>query len=344
MTKSGDIAVTVLMPVYNAEQFLAEAMESILFQTFTDFEFLIIDDGSTDISVPIVRSYNDPRIRLVRNDTNLGISPTLNRGIALARSPLIARMDADDISHPQRLEKQYRYMVDNPDCALLSTWVRVVDADRVLIREEKFYARYLYYNLTFECCIYHPTVMLRREAVNAVGGYRMSYSEDFDLFWQLSLHYRIHGLDEPLLDYRITSYSTHNVLKKKEYEEAHRENMIRHIRYYIGKEEPIEDKFLEAFRYELDGLLKENSLRSLTSCIRMLDRINQEILKQENVNRDPQNLAYISRFKRDYLLTILANKLIFPRAILLLLVTGSGRLLFNQLKKRVFALGTPLNP
>ena len=126
--------VTVLMPVYNAERFLREAIDSILGQSFKHFEFLIIDDGSTDASADIIASYRDSRIRFVRNRTNLGITPTLNKGIALASCELIARMDADDISHPQRLQKQFGYMKRNPECALLSSWARVISEDGKFIR------------------------------------------------------------------------------------------------------------------------------------------------------------------------------------------------------------------
>src|SRR5688572_29034662 len=120
--------ITVLMPVYNAASFLREAIESILQQTFRDFEFLIIDDGSTDESIAIVQAYKDPRIRFLQNDANVGIAATLNRGIEMASCELIARMDADDISYPTRLQKQYDYMTLNPMCALLSTACRVVTA------------------------------------------------------------------------------------------------------------------------------------------------------------------------------------------------------------------------
>ena len=121
--------ITVLMPVYNAERHLREAIDSILAQSFKPFEFLIIDDGSTDRSASIIASYRDERIRFFRNETNLGISATLNKGIALSSCELIARMDADDISHPQRLQKQFGFMKRNPACALLSTWARVVNED-----------------------------------------------------------------------------------------------------------------------------------------------------------------------------------------------------------------------
>jgi glycosyltransferase involved in cell wall biosynthesis len=101
--------LTVLMPVYNAEQYLPEAIDSILQQTLEDFELLIIDDASVDSSVQIIRNYTDKRIRLIINETNLGISATLNKGIELCCTELIARMDADDLSYPTRLPKHYVY-------------------------------------------------------------------------------------------------------------------------------------------------------------------------------------------------------------------------------------------
>src|SRR5690606_30041678 len=123
------IMITVLMPVYNAEKYLREAIDSVLNQTFKNFEFLIIDDGSNDASVEIIESYKDSRIRLIHNQTNSGISYTLNRGIHLSSFDLIARMDADDISHKQRLEKQYKYALKYSDYSLFSSWVRIINND-----------------------------------------------------------------------------------------------------------------------------------------------------------------------------------------------------------------------
>src|SRR3989337_3683374 len=193
--------VTILMPVYNAERFLREAIDSILDQSFKPFEFLIIDDGSTDRSAEIIESYRDPRIRFVRNAKNLGITPTLNRGIEMASCDLIARMDADDISHPQRLQKQFAFMKRNPECALLSTWARVISEDNKFIRLERYRTNFYYYNLTFECWMYHPTIVFRKHAVEQIGMYAMPYSEDYDLFWRMSTRFRIANLPEALVDY-----------------------------------------------------------------------------------------------------------------------------------------------
>jgi len=208
--------ITVLMPVYNAQSFLDEAMESILNQTFRDFEFLIIDDGSTDNSLNIIKSYDDPRIKLVQNEKNIGISATLNKGINLASADLIARMDADDISYPERLLKQYNYLKHHPDCALLSTQVRIITEDKRTEYFDRTRTDFLYYNLTFSPSIFHSSVMYRKKAVQKVGMYTVPYSEDFELFWQLSRKYKFYQLAEVLLDYRNNSASLWQVSKSRE--------------------------------------------------------------------------------------------------------------------------------
>ena len=139
------------MPVYNAEKFLAEAIDSILQQSFSDFEFIIIDDCSTDSSVAIIESYKDARIRLYRNNVNSGISYSLNRGIELATTELIARMDADDVSYPQRLQIQYDYLLAHPECAMVSSLARMITEEKGVIRIDDFKSELYYYNLTFSC-------------------------------------------------------------------------------------------------------------------------------------------------------------------------------------------------
>ncbi len=114
-------SITVLMPVYNAEKYLREAIESILEQTFTDFEFLIINDGSTDKSEDIILSYTDTRIRYVKNESNLKLVATLNKGFNLATGKYVVRTDADDLNYPDRIELQYSFMEQNPSIGLSGT-------------------------------------------------------------------------------------------------------------------------------------------------------------------------------------------------------------------------------
>jgi len=324
--------ITVLMPVYNAEQFLREAMDSILNQSFRDFEFLIMDDGSTDSSISIIQQYQDPRIRLIRNERNLGISPTLNKGIELASSDLIARMDADDISYPDRLQKQYDYMMAHPNCALLSTWARVITHDKKFVRMEKYRSNFYYYNLTFECWMYHPTVMFRRKPVIDVGMYSMPYSEDYDLFWKLSVNYEIGNLAEPLIDYRLSPTSLNTVLRKEEYDIANEENVLRNIRYYMGDKFSISKACLEGLRHNFTPLIEQGSIREILNCLKMLDSYTQRILEKENVNRDEKSIQDAAYFKKHFTLTQFARELPIPKAVHLLIASGSWSILSSLVK------------
>jgi glycosyltransferase involved in cell wall biosynthesis len=324
--------VTVLMPVYNAERFLIEAIDSILHQSFRHFEFLIIDDGSTDNSVAIIESYKDPRIRFVRNEKNLGITPTLNKGVGLASCELVARMDADDISHPQRLQKQFGYMKRNPECALLSTWARVVSEDKKFIRLERYRSNFYYYNLTFECWMYHPTIMFRKSAVEQVGMYSMPYSEDYDLFWKISTRFLIANLTEPLVDYRISSTSLNTVLKKTEYDIANEQNVLRNIRYYMGEDFQVSHASLECLRHNFQPIVKNYSLQTVMESLSMLDAITEKILRKENINRDARSIRRARYFKRKFILKQLGKTLPLLPGIELLVRTHAWITLFTLIK------------
>lgn len=315
--------VTVLMPVYNAERFLRQAVDSILSQSFKHFEFLIIDDGSTDRSAEIIESYRDPRIRFVRNAENLGITPTLNRGIEMASCELIARMDADDISHPHRLQKQFAFMKRNPDCALLSTWARVISEDNRFIRLERYRSNFYYYNLTFECWMYHPTIMFRKSAVEQIGMYAMPFSEDYDLFWRMSTRFRIANLAEALVDYRLSPTSLNTVLKKNEYEIANEQNVLRNIRYYLGSDFQISHASLECLRHNFRPLLNDYDLRAVMESLAVLDAVTIKILEKDNINRDGESIRGARHYKRKFILTELAKALPLARAVELLIRTNS---------------------
>jgi glycosyltransferase involved in cell wall biosynthesis len=313
--------LTVLMPVYNAASFLRDAIESILQQTFRDFEFLIVDDGSIDESIAIIQSYKDSRIRLLKNDTNIGIAATLNRGIEAAACELIARMDADDISYPTRLQKQYDYMMLNPSCALLSTACRIVSAAGKHVRLERYTSRFFYYNLTFECWIYHPTVMFRKAAVKDVGMYSKPYSEDYDLFWKLAQKFPIANLREILLDYRLSPNSLNTVLHKKEYDLANRENVIRNIQRYMGQDYTLPEEYLECLRHHTAPIAALNSIPKIIECLDKLDEITELIIQSPNVNRNQKDIMEAAWFKRDFIIYQLFQELRWPYNLLLLIKT-----------------------
>jgi glycosyltransferase involved in cell wall biosynthesis len=319
--------LTVLMPVYNAEKFLREAIESILQQTFADFEFLIIDDGSTDNSVPIIQSYPDPRIRLLKNDQNLGISATLNKGIVAAASDIIARMDADDISHPSRLEKQFHYMQNNPDCALVSCWANVITEDKQFVRLERYRSEFYYFNLTFECWMYHPTIVFRRQPVIQVGMYSMPYSEDYDLFWKISTRFKIGNLEEPLVDYRLSPTSLNTVLRKKEYDIANEQNVLRNIRYYLGSGFTLSKECLEVLRHNFEPALQSGNVAAVLHSLNILNQVAAKMTELPNANRHPQSIERALYFKRRFILMNVAKALSKTKAILLLLRAGEGAFL-----------------
>jgi len=319
--------LSVLMPVYNAEKFLREAMESILNQSFTDFEFLIVDDGSTDSSPEIIRSFSDPRIRLYKNEINLGISATLNRGIDLAEADLIARMDADDIAHRERLEKQYEFVNTYPDGALYSCWAAEITEEGKHLHAFRFHPDHFFFNLTFSCWIYHPTMVYRKAAVNAVGRYTVPYSEDYELAWQLSRRFKIYHQPEVLLDYRINKQSLWQVTRKHEYREAFFGQVKRNISYYLdGDRDYVEDWQIEL----LNGCHQATELlgtKDILSTLSLLDAIVEKILQKENVNLYKQSVLEASREKKEETLAYMVSKLSIRHAMFLLIRTGHVKVL-----------------
>lgn len=195
------------MPVYNGEAYLRTAIESILSQSYTDFEFLVIDDGSTDSSPQIVSEYRDSRIRFVSNKMNLGIAATLNRGFRLARGRYIARMDCDDISLTERLRKQFDFMEKNPGVGVCGSRVRRIGAKRGLWKVQTGDAA-IKSRLLFENAMAHPSVMLR---TSVLAKHNLCYdptfrcAQDFAFWVQLARHSRLANLDEVLLLYRVHS-------------------------------------------------------------------------------------------------------------------------------------------
>lgn len=194
------------MPVWNGASHLRESIDSILAQTERNFEFLIIDDGSTDDTVAIIESYQDARIRLIRQEHE-GIVVALNRGVAESRADWIARMDADDIAYPQRFELQLRALAKNPSAILCYSDIKIFGEDtnrqgnRRLPASMALLKAYLCYSPPFV----HPTVFFSKQAFNAVGGYLQEerHAEDFGLWGRLISQGGFVGIRKPLLNFRI---------------------------------------------------------------------------------------------------------------------------------------------
>lgn len=199
--------VSVLLPVHNGERYLVASLDSVLRQSFADFEVLVLDDGSTDRSLEIVAGYSDPRIRVVRNADNLGLVPTLNRGLAEARGVYLARHDADDIALPDRFAKQVQALDARPATLVVGTWLQLIDADGRLLDVWRYPSHPLAveWTLHFDSAVGHPSAMYRTDAVRDAGGYdgAYPYAEDFDLWSRMSRAGDVSNLPQVLEQYRL---------------------------------------------------------------------------------------------------------------------------------------------
>jgi glycosyltransferase involved in cell wall biosynthesis len=200
--------ISVIMSVYNAERHLSDAIRSILDQTFTDFEFLIVDDGSRDNSGAIMDTFaaNDPRIRVIRQE-NRGLIASLNRMLDEALAPLIARMDADDISLPTRFERQIAFLSQHADHGVVGTNTHELDEDGTVFECSDLHPldhSSIATAMEYRSPICHPSVLMRREVIMAAGGYRSPYvhCEDYDLWLRLLDRTRLANLPDRLLLYR----------------------------------------------------------------------------------------------------------------------------------------------
>jgi hypothetical protein len=206
----GNPAITVAMSVYNGERFLTEAIASVLSQTFGDFEFLILDDGSTDGSRAIIARFaaQDGRIRPIVRE-NRGLIASLNQLLAEARAPLVARMDADDICRPQRFARQVAFLAAHPDHGVVGSWSEDIDEHSRSIQTDGIdqpvaHADFLAAIDTGGPLLCHPAVMFRTAVVRAAGGYHAAFRhcEDLDLWLRLATRTRIANIPERLLRYR----------------------------------------------------------------------------------------------------------------------------------------------
>jgi glycosyltransferase involved in cell wall biosynthesis len=196
--------VSVLMPTWNAGQYVAEAVESVLSQSFKDFEVLIIDGGSTDQTLAILSGFRDPRLRVLPAPS-AGIVAALNFGLEQARAPWIARQDADDVSLPRRLETQWQALNGDAHAILSHTDVEFIGEGSAAAGRARFprTQALMALRLCFQCAIVHSTVMFKKEAALAAGGYREPQAEDYALWGRLIESGRFIGLPQKLLKFRI---------------------------------------------------------------------------------------------------------------------------------------------
>jgi glycosyltransferase involved in cell wall biosynthesis len=244
--------ISVLMPAYNAERYLKEAIESIIKQSFTDFELIVVDDGSTDQTGKILQELagGDPRIHLFANQKNLGIVRTLNLGLVECKGKYIARMDADDISLPNRLQIQYDYLEAHPEVGALGSALSYIDGQSKELHVNRYSD--LHKSLLLENPLFHPTVMFRNATiqVNQIH-YRekFQWAEDYSFWLEIYQYSTLAALDEILVLYRITP----EVSRKK-----HLKGMIKatiSVKWYGFRKLKLTPRFIDILRFFLEIIL-----------------------------------------------------------------------------------------
>lgn len=315
--------VTILMPAYNAEKYLRESIDSILGQTYKDFKLLIIDDGSTDQTASIISSYTDPRVAYVKNDQNIGLVKTLNKGIELIQSTYIVRMDADDLAVSQRLEWQVAFMEQHPEIGVSGGLYRIFGNESgiptIPLQHEDIKAALLFASL-----ICHPAVIMRRSLFNDPAvrygvpfefndeyGHKILELEDFALWQKLKSKTRFANMDKVLIDYRregqnLTAQKTDIIFerKRKYYTYLLNElgvipgdlNLALHIslKYVANAKQP---KDIISFRKYLDELLVQNRKKNIY-LQEALEKVIENLWLELFYYLPPKGVSYVRAYKQ----------------------------------------------
>ena len=269
--------LTVLMPVYNCEQYVGEAIESILNQTFSDFDLLIIDDGSTDRSSEIVHHYaqQDSRIQLLHNGSNIGSPQTVNKGLEIINTELIAFMDSYDISHPERLALQYNYMRKNPDVAMCSAHFQYF-GDTEGTAHLPITQSELGVNLFWSCSILKGCTILRKNKLVALFKEEYRYAEDYAMQIENFPHVKMANIDRVLYYYRIKTHNTCIVHRKPQLNvhKLARKMLLRKLGIELNAKE------LTLFHDMAEGnmVFDLSAIASIASIVQMIIERNQDQL------------------------------------------------------------------
>jgi glycosyltransferase involved in cell wall biosynthesis len=268
--------LSVLLPVYNAELYLKEAIDSVLAQSYGDFEFIIINDGSTDNSLRIIKSFSDPRIVLLDQE-NQGLARSLNNGLRVAQGKFIARMDADDVAYVDRFDIQLKYLDLNPAVKLVGSAIEIIDKDGNSVCIDPPYTGSSFLKKFIKKLgnpFKHPTVIFDREVAIALGGYDEKiekYFEDYFLWSKIAAKNDIEILKNVLLKYRITPGSIMSSVKNKEFSEF----MI----MIINKKVFLSEDKVELLRIKAEEVkTNENSLKSYNDRIASVKSNKMNIL------------------------------------------------------------------
>jgi glycosyltransferase involved in cell wall biosynthesis len=246
-------SISILMSVFNAEKYLREALDSIFRQTFSDFELVVVNDGSSDGSGDILRSLDDPRVRLLENEQHVGLVECLNWGIEVCRGKYIARMDADDVALPERLAEQYRFLETHPAIGVCGSWAQVIDGNgcvrgRIVRPTDPVVLRM---HLLFSMPLVNPSCCLRAELLRRHRYCDVLAAEDYDLWCRMSEDTDMVNLPVVLLQYRW--HDTNMSKEMQMVQEANKRMIIRRELEKLGIVATDEDLRIHGLSFSLHG-------------------------------------------------------------------------------------------
>ena len=262
--------ISVVLPVYNAEKYLTQSIESVLTQTYQNFELLLIDDGSTDKSKEIMYSYHDDRIKILLNKYNRGLVYSLNKGIKYAQGKYIARMDADDICLPQRFQYQVKYMEGHPEVDVCGTCIEAFSAQGSWVISYPQDDKQIKSKMFFGCAFAHPTVMMRRKTL-LDNAYRYSddflYAEDYDLWCRMMKRCKFYNIPRVLLKYRVGTTTKISDVHSERQKRLTEEIIKRNISDLLNTSENIEIFFSKKKITYQELLLGVNFIKEVVYCL-----------------------------------------------------------------------------
>lgn len=317
------VRVSVLMYVFNNGTYLHEATKSILQQTYSDFELIIIDDCSEESYENSIRYFDDQRIKFIRNDSHEGKISSLNNAITLANGELIARIEPMDIAHPWRLEKQISFMDKNADCGILGSWIRTVDVNGNFLSTVISYGKFLYYLMNFEPYSYSSVFIFRKKAAIDAGSY-ISEPSDFNLCIRISERYNIRNIDEPLTDIRVNEANI--------FEDEDSILFFNEIQKQLCKIKgsKVDDDFVLCYMNQFEPILKDENVQRIVECINCFDDVSEKILSVVNCNRRESEIHYCWYQKKRYILNQISLRLPLSKMVTLLLHYNERKMLLKN--------------
>ena len=275
--------ISVILPAYNSENYVRQSINSILEQTYLNFELIIINDGSTDSTSKIIKSIKDPRIIYFENKINQGLIYSLNFGINIARGAFIARMDADDVSLYNRLEKQINFLKDNKDIGVVGSAFQPIDLNNKLLMNPIYrpvWPAAAEWFLLIGCPLAHPSVMFRTNLARQIKGYdeNFPHTEDYEFWTRMVRITKICSLREPLILYRVNNL---NRISEKYY--SIQNNLSNQIRIKYCTEHFGEEMTIEISRIiQGENLKSGNNKDKVDACI-LLNKTYQQIINRQNI-------------------------------------------------------------